>query len=100
MQLDDETIKTLSCDIAVRPRDAAGVQEVMAFLLSVQNLGSSLRLSFDKRGAQTVESFVAAEKLCCTGLKWELTPHSDQIELNISASPDQLTAVQRWFATA
>jgi hypothetical protein len=100
MELDQHTIQTLSCDISVRPKDAAGIAEMCPFVKSTELINDQLAIIFDVAVNKAIESFVAAEKTCCTSLEWNITTVAGQIKLTIGGTPEQLTVVQSWFQSA
>jgi hypothetical protein len=97
MQLNEKTLETLSCDIAVRPSNAAGISEIMPFLLRVQTAEDAVIIDFDVAGKEAVASFVAAEQKCCTTLLWTLSNHDHILQLRIGGTQEQLSIIELWF---
>ena len=99
MELDEKSLHILSCDIAVRPRDAAGISHLVPFICKVEANESEVMVEFNKEGKEFVDSFVAAERLCCTGLKWTIEEGADVLRLIVGGSADQITVIKEWFDT-
>jgi hypothetical protein len=99
MELSDEDRGTLSCDISVRPRDAAGIAELLPYVRDLQTDTESVNVCFDLSGQKNVESFVAAERLCCTELIWTLEQQEHILHLQIEGTPAQLQVIEGWFKT-
>lgn len=97
MDLDEKTLSVLACNISVRPRNAAGIAELIPFVDSVQNLGNRLAIDFETAGLSAVESFVNAERLCCTGLTWDLVPGINGVQLTITGTIEQVSMIKTWF---
>ncbi len=66
MDLDDKSLKTLACDISVRPSNAAGIADALPYVRSKKVNGNIVIVEFDEAGKAVVESFIDAERLCCT----------------------------------
>jgi hypothetical protein len=97
LELDEKSLHTLSCDIAVRPRDAAGISHLAPFICKVEANDSEVIVESKKTGKESVESFVAAERLCCTGLTWTVEDGEDVLRLIISGTAEQMSVVKEWF---
>ena len=88
MELDEKSLRILSCDISVRPGVAAGIAEVLPYVLSVKTDDNSVLVEFDEAGVAAVQSFVAAERLCCNSLTWELAHLQDGLQLRVMGVPE------------
>lgn len=97
MDLDEKTLNVLACNISVRPLDAAGIAELIPYVRSVQNLGNRLAIDFETAGLSAVDSFVSAERLCCTGITWELVPGGNGVQLTITGTMEQVSMIKTWF---
>jgi len=97
MELDDKSLQILACDISVRPENAAGVADVLPFILTTTINDPHLVISFERDCKHVIESFVAAERLCCTGLNWDLIESEDALKLVVTGTSEQLAVCQQWF---
>jgi|ERR1700733_5849226 len=97
MELDEQSLRVLSCDIEVRPRNAAGIEHLLPYLVKMEEHGDTLLVDFDTGGADLVESFVAAERLCCTELTWAITRTPDLLQIAIGGKPEQTALLKQWF---
>jgi hypothetical protein len=97
MELDKESIDILSCDISTRPKEAAGVADLMPYLLSLKRDGNIVLVDFDCAAKELVHSFVRAEKLCCTGLEWRILDCEFNLRLTVEGTSAQANVVERWF---
>jgi hypothetical protein len=97
MELNDETIRALSCEISARPSGAPGISELLPYVRTIRAEPGSVNLSFDVSGKSTVESFVAAEQLCCSGLLWSLDEDEHGVRLRIAGTPEQVVVIERLF---
>jgi hypothetical protein len=100
MELDDKSLHVLSCDIAIRPSAAAGIAELVPFVRIAKNDGAKVIVHFDIAGKDVVESFVRAERLCCTGLTWELVASETLLQLTVTGTTEQVSIVNKWFDPA
>lgn len=97
MEIDKETASILSCDISIRPPDAAGISELMPYVRKVQRELDNVTISFDASAGEALSSFVDAERLCCASLTWLLKEEYELVNLQIVGSEEQLLTVERWF---
>lgn len=100
MELDDKSLKVLSCNISIRPSDAAGIAELVPFVQIVKNDGAKVIVHFDLAGESVVESFVRAERLCCTGMTWDLVACESQLQLTVTGTTEQVSIIKKWFDPA
>jgi hypothetical protein len=98
MELDSRTLKILSCDIAARPNDAAGITDVLKHLISVKKESESLIAEFCISGKSDVCSFADAERTCCTSLSWDVVSLEDRVYLTIRGLPNQIEEIFTWFS--
>lgn len=99
MEINEETARILSCDISVRPRNSAGISELLPYVRAIHRDGQSLTVTFDASGGDAVNSFVDAERQCCTGLTWNLNSDDACLDLRINGTEDQLAVIENWFET-
>jgi hypothetical protein len=99
MELEKRTLEILSCDIAVRPRTAAGIDDVCRHLVSVHSEAGKLIAHFRVSGKSDVQSFANAEQLCCTSLSWNVSKPDDDVILTVQGSEKQLAEVLAWFSS-
>jgi len=97
MDLDDKALKILVCDLGVRPANAAGITEVIPFVRSKKVQGNTVIIDFDEAGKGVVQSFIDAERLCCSELTWSVTAVKGRIRLRIAGTSEQAVVVSRWF---
>ena len=88
-----DVIEVLSCDIASRPA-APGPYELLPFVTGVERDPDALRISFDPVALPVFEAFAAAERVCCSGIEWDLVSGDT---LRIGAAPAALDELQRLF---
>jgi hypothetical protein len=98
MELDEQSRSVLSCDISMRPETAAGLPEIMRHLIASQRTASAFILDFTANGKADVQSFVDAERQCCTELAWKLADFGGMLRLEIGGTADQLDVVELWFS--
>ena len=94
----DEVIEILDCDITARPKTAPGIEALAPHVLGVSSTAGVLLIDFDERAAPTLEAFVDAERVCCSGIDWRIE-HGPGLRLSISAGDAQLTALQSLWST-
>jgi putative N-acetylmannosamine-6-phosphate epimerase len=97
MELTEKQIEILACDIAVRPRDAAGIAELLPYIQEVRVENEKLMASMSVDAKALVESFVNAERQCCTALSWQTINDDTQVQLLIGGTASQLKVVRSWF---
>ena len=89
----DEIIEVLDCDLGVRPAAAPGVDALLPHVCGVSTSDGALLVDFDAQAAGTLEAFVAAERLCCAGIGWEIE-RGPVLRLRITANEGQLNAIK------
>ncbi len=97
MDLDDNSLKILACDISIRPGNAAGIADVLPYVRSKKVECNTVVIDFEEAGKSVVESFLEAERLCCTGLTWELSNANSRLRLRIAGTIEQITVIEQWF---
>ncbi|MEX0749537.1 MAG: hypothetical protein WD359_01910 [Dehalococcoidia bacterium] len=84
-----DLIDVLACEIGVRPRGAPTFEDLAPHVRGVRRTTSAIVVAFDDDAFTLAEGLVAAERLCCPDIRWELPP-GPQVELRIIAAPRQL----------
>jgi hypothetical protein len=97
LELNEESLHVLSCDIELRPRNAAGIEHLLPYLCKIESVGDAVHVYFDLAGAEAVRSFVDAERLCCTSLSWTLAHTNEQLHLTVGGTPEQTALIRQWF---
>jgi hypothetical protein len=97
MALTEKQIEILACDIAIRPRDAAGIAQLLPHIQGVRLENEQLMVSMSVNAKALVESFVNAERQCCTALSWQAINGATKVQLLIGGTPSQLKVVRSWF---
>lgn len=93
-----ELIELVACDIAARPKDAPMPEVLAPYIRGVARASATLKISFATEAADDVEAFAAAERICCSGLGFDV--QRDPLVLTITASPAQLDGIERLFQRA
>src|SRR2546428_1999483 len=88
-----ETLEVLNCEIGVRPNDAPGIPQLLSHVLSVSRKDGELLVAFEEMAAEALEKFVAAERLCCAGIDWQIQ-HDLGPKLRIIAGEAQLAELE------
>ncbi len=88
-----EVLEVLSCEIGLRPAGAPGLSELRPAVRGWQREPGALTVTLDDRVAETAEAVVAAERVCCASIGWELLP-TPETRLRISAAEEQLDLLQ------
>lgn len=94
-ELNVEAIELLACDIAARPRSAP-LPDVLA--LSMRDLARNdgvLTITFAEEASDDVAAFAAAERVCCSGIAWDVG--HKPLRLTITAAAAQLDAIETLF---
>ena len=96
MPLEENDLDTLSCEIALRPRGAPSLLEVVPAIRASRREPGALVVEFDGAAADTLAAAVEAERLCCAGIGWEL--EREPLRLRIVAAPAQLDVFAAFLA--
>jgi hypothetical protein len=97
MNLDDKSLQILSCNTSIRPKDAAGIEEILPHLQNFKVDKNSAITEFHKAGLGALQAFTEAERRCCTDLTWELEITEDLLRLTITGTPEQVSVIKTWF---
>lgn len=95
----NEIIEILDCDLGVRPKAAPGIGALLPHARGVSRTSTTLLVEFDPLVADTLATFVEAERLCCAGIGWEIERTSG-LRLRISATEAQLSAIESLWKQA
>ena len=71
----EDALEVLACDYQQRPRGAPSFVDLEPAIRRVTRHADALEVEFDPAAAEQVEALVAAERLCCATIGWELTRH-------------------------
>lgn len=94
---EEEVLDVLACDFRARPRGAPTVFDVLPSVCRRERTATALTIDFDPSAVEAVTGFVAAERLCCAGIDWDLQ-RAPAPRLRISAAPAQLDVLEQLFA--
>lgn len=97
MDLDDKALKVLACDIGVRPANAADITAVLPYIRSKKVQNHTVIIDFEEAGKSVVQSFIDAERMCCSELTWSVTTIKGRLRLRIAGTSEQAAVVSRWF---
>ena len=86
----DETLAVLACTIGARPAGAPSLEEIAASVTaSARPAAGVLEVRFAATACEMVAEAVAAERLCCPEIGWELALEPEPL-LRISGTPAQI----------
>jgi hypothetical protein len=91
-----EILETLACEIGSRPAGAPAIGEIIPALRSARRDDDALILAFDPTSADLVSAVVAAERVCCSTIRWDLEV-GQEVRLRIGAGPAQLDVLAAIF---
>ena len=89
-----DILDALACTIDKRPAGAPGIFELEPFVTQVRREADSLIVGYTAQGSGTIEAFVAAERLCCNSIEWNLNTAGT---LRIAATPEQTDVLAEVF---
>ena len=92
-QYPEAVLGVMSCEIALRPAGAPQLADLAPALRGVRREGGQLVLTYDDAARAQLEQVVAAERLCCAGIGWNLD--GTGARLRVSATPEQLELIER-----
>src|SRR5205085_10644948 len=92
-----EVLDILACDIGARPRGAASFADIAPSVRGASRTPGTLTIDFDAEAAQTLAECVAAERLCCAEIGWEIV-ETPALQLRITAAPAQLDVLEQVLA--
>jgi hypothetical protein len=93
----EDLLDVLACEIEARP-DAPTIFQVAPLAQTIERRDGALAVGFPLEARRLVESFAAAERLCCTGIGWEVTA-GPQVTLRISANDPALDVLESMWKT-
>ena len=89
---EDELIEVLGCEIDARPA-APGPEALAPFVQSASHSPMALTIDLDEAAREAAEAFVAAEKVCCSNIGWQLED-TPRFRLRMTAVPQQLSVLK------
>lgn len=72
METDPSTLRVLACDISRRPAGVPGLASLAGGVRRIDHQDGALVIDFDASSESALADVVAAERLCCPELGWEL----------------------------
>ena len=90
---DHALIELLDCDLDIRPKAAPVIDQLLPRVRGTKRIAATLHVEFDPGAAETLEAFVAAERLCCAGIGWEIQ-RGPPLVLRISANDAKIRAIE------
>ncbi len=94
----DDALDVLACEYERRPKGAPSFFDLQGAIRQVQREDDALVVDFDTHEAARVEQLVAAERLCCPGIGWELE-QTPAPRLRIRAAPAQLAVFEQFLTS-
>ena len=91
-----DTLDILACEYEKRPKGAPSFFDLQPAVRGAHRADASLAVAFDPAAAAAVTELVAAERLCCPGIGWELT-QGPVVRLRIQATPAQLDVFEQFL---
>ena len=92
-----DALDVLACEYERRPKDAPSFFDLQHAIRSVRREAGALVVDFEPTFADAVERLVAAERLCCPTIGWDLATMPAP-RLRISAQPAQLEVFEQFLA--
>lgn len=84
----------LACEFELRPREAPSIMDIARFIAGRERSDGAIRVRFDRAGLDAVAAFVAAERLCCSTIGWDLG-REPSVVLTITATAEQLDVFEQ-----
>jgi hypothetical protein len=97
MEPDRSALRVLACDISRRTAGAPALADLAASVRRVDLRRDVLVIDFDAAAESTLAAVVAAERLCCPQLGWEL---EEPTRLRVIGNELQLDMVARLLGSA
>ena len=95
--LPTEILDTLVCEPMSRPKGAPTIDEILPAVRAARRDANAMTVTFDRSAAELISAVVAAERLCCPTLAWDLETAGEPV-LRIAASPGQLDVLEAIFS--
>ena len=83
-----EVLGVMGCEFELRPAGAPHFGDLAGAVKSVRRDEGALIVTYQRRVRAALAEVVAAERLCCAGIGWELS--DDGATLRVTAAPEQL----------
>lgn len=93
----EDILEVVGCDIDQRPT-APGIDGLQEHIRGIVRTPGVLTITFAPEAVETVEAFAAAERVCCTGITWDVQ-HEPETTLKISTNDTALDALQQIINT-
>jgi len=93
----DEALAILACDIELRPAGAPSLEDLLGYVRNVRREESQLVVEYDSAARASLDAAVAAERLCCTEIGWDLE-YEPGLRLHITASAPQLDLFEQYLS--
>jgi len=88
-----EEAEILSCNIQIRPCNSASIKQLIPFVKSNEIQENTVSVTFPKDVREELQSFVAAERLCCSSLVWDILDDDENIVLKVGGNEEQAAVV-------
>jgi hypothetical protein len=93
---DEDVLITIGCDIAARPTNAPGVDDLARFIRSVDRTAGGIAVGIESGGRDILTAFVEAERQCCACIDWQIEDGPEPV-LHIRADEETLAALDDLF---
>jgi hypothetical protein len=94
----EDLLSVLSCEIEARP-PAPTVAEVAPLALGIVRTEGAVVVEFPESAREVVEAFAAAERLCCSGIAWDVE-RGATVTLRIAANEAALDVLESMMKSA
>jgi len=94
----EAVLGTLSCQIGLRPSGAPRFVDLAPALREVRREGEELVVTYEPEAAPALTELVAAERLCCAEIGWNL--EQSGAVLRVIAAPAQLSLLEQLVSNA
>jgi hypothetical protein len=96
---DDDVLTVLSCDLNARPVGAPAFEDVLPAISAVWREMDALVVGFDPRLRRTIEGFAAAERACCSSIRWEVSAIEPVLRI-VPEDESQMALLKELFKAA
>jgi hypothetical protein len=77
---------------------APGPDDLAPWFRAARRHPSSVEFEFDAAASEILDAFVAAERVCCPGLQWDVARDDGALRLRVSGTPEQAEALAALWA--